>query len=318
MSMFTQLDDLHKTKDTKKTEANSVLVVNKISEATERIFLENEILKKKIHNLEAKLRSTKEQLNHANKLAILGNIGAGIAHELNNPLTVISGESEEILDNLGESTIDKDLLRASVKNIKKCTSRMRVIIDHIRDYSRKEQNKNYKSLNVNEPIKDSLLLLKNQVENCGISVDIDLDENLPNILGNYTKLESVFQNLISNSKDAFETLQDDRNKYLFVSTSVEDSKNVIIRVKDNAGGIRENMQKDIFNAFFTTKKRGKGTGLGLSIVASTIKDHKGTIQVNSHFGDGTEFIITLPIATTKSSKKHKDVYRGTSENLDHR
>ncbi len=315
--MSTQLDDIQQIKDTKKTETNSVLVVNKISEASERIFLENEILKKKIQELNEKLRTTKEQLDHANKLAILGNIGAGIAHELNNPLTVISGESEEILDTLGESTIDKKLLRASVKNIKKCTSRMRIIIDHIRDYSRKEQNKDLKPLNVNDPIQDSLLLLKNQVENCGISVDIHLDENLPNILGNYTKLESVFQNLISNSKDAFETLRDDRNKNLIVSTSLEDSKNVIIRVKDNAGGIRENMQKDIFNAFFTTKKRGKGTGLGLSIVASTIKDHKGTINVNSHFGTGTEFIIKLPIANPKSSNKHKDVYRGTSKNLDH-
>jgi len=313
----TQLDAVGTGNDTQDLANKPFVVVEQVSEDAEMLAAENAALQREIVKLEQKLHSVTAQLVHVNKLALLGNIGAGIAHELNNPLTVISAEADEIRDTLEEATIDRAELLRSADNIKKCTHRMRAIIDHIREYSRNEQNPCWEKLQINDPIRDSLILLKSQLENAGIAVHVNLDDTLPTIWGNYVKLESVFQNLITNARDAFETNKPSGEKHLYISTSLGGPNTLTITIEDTAGGMTEDVKKNIFNAFFTTKAKGKGTGLGLSIVSTTIKDHMGSIDVETCVGKGTTFVVTLPIDRRELMDSNRDVDHGRQKNTHH-
>ena len=170
-------------------------------------------LEKALEQKEVQIKNAHTQLAHADKLATLGTMGAGIAHELNNPLTVISAEADEILDAVREGYDDIDLTMLSARNIKNCAERMRHIIDHIRRYARKDDDEPWQRLDINLPIQDSLIILKPQIENSGIVVNLSLTQNLPKIWGHPSRLESVFQNLIANARDAFNHVQDGRAKH---------------------------------------------------------------------------------------------------------
>ena len=252
------------------------------------------VMKNLLHEKDKQLRSAQAQLAQAGKMATLGTLGAGVAHELNNPLTVISGEADEILDSINNGFQGDDFTVISANNIKKCADRMRLIIDHIRQYARKDEECAGSKLDVNSVIKDSLLILESQLRNSGIQVQLMLSEPLPPIWGHANKLESVFQNLISNAKDAFAQNDGNKHKELVIQTNHHKDE-IVVTVSDNGCGIPPDAQTRIFDPFFTTKEIGRGTGLGMSIARGNIEEHKGTISLESSPEAGTKFTIRLPL-----------------------
>ena len=252
-------------------------------------------LEKALEQKEVQIKSAHTQLAHADKLATLGTMGAGIAHELNNPLTVISAEADEILDAVREGYDDIDLTMLSVRNIKNCAERMRHIIDHIRRYARKDDDEPWQRLDINLPIQDSLIILKPQIENSGIVVNLSLTQNLPKIWGHPSRLESVFQNLIANARDAFNHVQDGRAKHLTIRSTHEAGGYIRVEFEDNACGMSDEVRKKIFDPFYTTKEMGRGTGLGLAITLDHIHEHQATLTLDSKENEGTKFTLKFPL-----------------------
>ncbi len=180
---------------------------------------------------------------------------------------------------------------------------MRTIIDHICDYARDERYSQWEQINTNDVIQDSLLIFKSQLKKSHIKLHLFLSDNLPNIWGQRSKLESVFQNLIVNGIQAFRSVDDTRQKKICIWSDKEGLDKILVRIKDNANGIPEEIRESIFRSFFTTKEKGEGTGLGLSIAKSIVKEHQGDITFESESANGTEFKISLPLERRSSSKK---------------
>jgi len=261
----------------------------------EQLIHQKQSLQQALKKTNYKLKETQAQLAQAGKLATLGTMGAEIAHELNNPLTVVSAEADEIIEALANGSFDKEFAAISAKNIKKYAERMRIIIDHIRRYSRDDKNSAWERVNINRPINDSLILLKSQLADSGISIELSLDENLAEMWGQTNKLESIFQNLITNAADAFDSVNDGRDKRLQISSSMGNTNRILVKISDNAGGMPKEVKSNIFKSFFTTKAAGKGTGLGLAIVQNLVKEHRGIIHVDSQEGRGTKFTMNFPL-----------------------
>jgi len=230
------------------------------------------------------------QLIQSAKLASIGTLVSSIAHELNNPLTSIIGHSQllKTVKNNPQKIVDK----ADVIN--NASLRMKSIIDHLRTFARKSKNSDWRLLEISRPINNAMGFLKKQLELNGIAVSVSFTDSLSNVSGDMIQLESVFQNLLVNSKDAFEEVKDNRKKLIKISSLVE-GETIKIIFEDNAVGMTKNKLNKIFDPFYTTKEAGKGTGLGLSITKNIIDEHKGTILVKSDSGKGTQFIITFPL-----------------------
>ena len=265
-----------------------------VSHPFQELSRTNNDLQQTVRQKDKQLAKLHAQLAQAGKLAALGLQGAGIAHELNNPLTVISAEADEILDAIQGGNCDEKQIQASAKNIKSFSERMRVIVDHIRQYTRDDKNSNWTRININNVINDSLIIWKRQLINADIKVRLSLPQHLPDIWGQQNKLESVFQNLIGNARDAFEAVDDDRIKEIAIVSAL-DNNEILVKVDDNACGMSQEVLQKIYSPFFTTKTRENGTGIGLSMVHNIIKEHGGKILVNSIPGKGTAFTIKLPL-----------------------
>jgi len=237
----------------------------------------------------------KEQMIENAKLASLGTIAAGIAHELNNPLTIVSGYFQ-ILSKSKELNISAEKIIDYSKAIEVALNRMQTIIAHIKVFGKDTSSEPMALYSINKVINDSLILLNKQLLNHNIQVSLILDEKIPETFININKLETAIRNLIINSKDAFDAHPDIKSKTIVITTQAYESE-IVIKYKDNAGGISSANMGKIFDPFFTTKEVGKGTGLGLSITHGILKEHNGTIQVSSILGEGSEFILTLPINT---------------------
>lgn len=263
----------------------------------------SEHLIKVIREKKENLRMAHDQLAQAAKLATLGTLGAEIAHELNNLLTVISAEADEILDSVTDARQDWRQTTESAKNIKNYAQRMRLIVDHIREYTWDDSHSNRIQVDINDVIQDSLILLISSLQKEGVEVTLSLADNLPKIWGHRNKLESVFQNLITNARDALRAANKD-NKTIHISSAQISDQKIEIKIADNGCGMPAEVQRKMYQPFFTTKQRGEGTGLGLSIAYTIIKEHQGEIVVSSTPGEGTEFILTLPLERRHNSSRH--------------
>ncbi len=264
-----------------------------------------------IKTAEAQKAEYEKQLFHASKLASLGTMGAGIAHELNNPLSVIKGFSEKIRSDLLKTFGDSHRTIAELDKILKQTSRMKTIIDQLRVFSRRDSGKELSVVTADRLINDALILQRHQLAGSQIVLEVNIPDQAPPLNINLTHFESVIQNLVSNAYDAHVSralagAAGDSSPWIRICYKVPDHKTVEIEVEDNAGGIPKEALPKIFDPFFTTKSPGKGTGLGLALVQSIIADHQGTIQVKSEEGQGTVFKITLPQFhdTSTVSEKH--------------
>lgn len=256
-----------------------------------------------LHKTYQDLKSTNAQLTQSAKLAAVGELAAGVAHELNQPLMVIRGYAQELLD--GDSL--PDWLIKDIKLIENQTTRMMKIIDHLRTFARQSSG-NFEQVNINNIIVDSFILITQQLRNHNIEIIKDLDKDIPNIWGDPNRLEQVFLNIITNAKDAMDEKGGGTLTVMTRTIYKGDNNNknpsgIRVIFRDTGIGISEDIIDKIFDPFFTTKEVGKGTGLGLSIGYSIIKDHGGIIDVKSNVGIGTEFIIEFPVERRKVPRK---------------
>ena len=234
------------------------------------------------------------QLIQAGKMATLGEMATGIAHELNQPLNVIKVGADFFTKMIqrGKKISEENLLKVS-HNVSEQVDRATDIINHLRDFGRKTDFKQY-PVNINESIRDVFTLLGEQLRVRDIEVNLDLDGSLPKIMANKNPLEQIFLNLVTNARDAMESKGKRNYKKLTISTFQEKRK-VVVRVSDTGTGIPRDIREKIFEPFFTTKEVGKGTGLGLSITYNLVKDFEGEIELESTSERGTTFRVAFPI-----------------------
>lgn len=244
------------------------------------------------------------------KMATLGEMATGIAHELNQPLNVIKLASDFVQKNIrrGRTIPPEELNRAAIE-LSTNVDRAARIINHLREFGRKAEAA-MTPLNVNAPVRGAFTLIGTQLKKSGITCELALDENLPDILGDENRLEQVFLNLVTNARDAMleeekknKTKGIAREKILEIRT-FEESGRVVVTVSDTGPGIPRALRDRIFEPFFTTKKVGEGTGLGLSISYGIIKEHQGTIEIDGPKTGGSTFRMTFPILDRSSETTH--------------
>jgi signal transduction histidine kinase len=250
----------------------------------------------KIAALNRELVVAQGQLVQSAKLASLGEMAAGIAHELNNPLYVIGGFNERIVKTLSKTHPEAYLqIKEYLDDITDGTIRMKKIIGNLKDFSRKSSH-TMELISISEVIEKSLALTHKQLAlgNIVVVTSQFLDFGAV-IKGDPNKLMQVFINLIMNAKDAIAARPDNSEGQILISTHLENG-NIVIELQDNGVGMSVETKSKIFDAFFTTKEIGKGTGLGGSISYGIIKEHQGQIECFSTIGVGTTIKITLPRA----------------------
>jgi histidine kinase len=240
-----------------------------------------------------------QQLIQAGKMTTLGEMATGVAHELNQPLSVIKTASTFLNKKVKKKEkIKDDILETLTAEIDSHVDRAEKIISHLREFGRKSDVRKEK-VAVNESLIRALEIFSQQLKLREIHVVKDLDDNLPFILADANRLEQVFINLLINARDAIEERgkkrdpKRDRKKQIFLKSRAENGK-VKIEIEDTGTGISKLVLDKIFEPFFTTKTVGQGTGLGLSISYGIVKDYDGTIKVETVENEGTKFIMRFP------------------------
>lgn len=237
------------------------------------------------------------QLIQASKMTSLGQMSAGIAHELNQPLNAIK-LGNDFLKKMAEDRkkIPEDSLLKVANEVRSQVDRASSIINRLREFGRKAEFAKEK-IDINKPVKDVFDIIGQQLNLQNIEVKLDLDEDLPCILGHNNRLEQVILNLVTNARDAINEKQNGEvgfdNRFIGVRTHLEGDL-VTLTVSDTGIGIPEHSKSKVFEPFFTTKETGKGMGLGLSIVYGIVRDYDGDIHVESREGEGTTFKLTFP------------------------
>lgn len=231
-----------------------------------------------------------DQLIQAGKMSTMGEMAAGVAHEINNPLAIILSEiglMEDYLDPSIPGEFDRENFLQRLNSIREEADRSREIIHKLLGFARRTKTNTVKC-NINEIIKDTVALIENEFSLDDISINLDLAEDIVSLKTDVAKIKQVLLNLFMNAKDAI-----GKNGKISVRT-LEDRKTVSFIVRDTGCGIsKENLQK-IFMPFFSTKEVGKGTGLGLSITHGIVTSLGGRIHVTSEKNEGTSFEIVLP------------------------
>lgn len=241
-------------------------------------------------------RRLENSLVQAGKLAAIGQLAAGVAHEINNPLTVINANAQ-ILQMLMPKNDDN---YESVDLIARAGDRAAKVVRGLLDFARQEQY-NFTPANINDSIRQALGLVRYQLQTANIQVLENLAEGLPTAVGSWEHLASVWVNLIVNARDAVQNNSGER--LVEITTRLgADQKHIQVLVRDNGKGMTPAELKHIFEPFYTTKAPGKGTGLGLATTHRIIEQHYGEIQVVSAPREGTTFIIRLPLERAANGK----------------
>jgi two-component system, NtrC family, sensor kinase len=248
-----------------------------------------------------RVKTMMAQLASSEKMASIGQMAAGVAHEINTPLGVILGYSQLLMDDFPTDTEEGESLEVIERQTKAC----RKIVADLLKFSR-QSDSSRENISINEILADVLAVTKHSMNMNQIRVYLNLAENLNTIVGDTEKLRQVFINFINNAHHAME---EQGGGELYISTrNSEDSKEVIATVRDTGHGIPDKIRSSIFDPFFTTKPVGKGTGLGLSVSYGIIQEHEGTIEIESPVIDkdtgkilgGTAFHVTLPAISNES------------------
>jgi C4-dicarboxylate-specific signal transduction histidine kinase len=241
---------------------------------------------------EQELRDKQEQLVQAGKLATLGELTTGVAHELNNPLNNIGLYVGNVIDRIqmgelnGKSALED--LEKAMEQVRKATE----IISHLRTFGRAAPV-TFEPVDVDEVIERALSLMQEQLRLRAISVELDLCSDELVVNGNPIQLEQVFINLLTNARDALEEAPQGQRRVGIVSSLEADRIRIVFA--DNGPGISAAIAQRVFDPFFTTKEVGTGTGLGLSITYSIVKEHGGDISLERTPGGGATFTLELPV-----------------------
>jgi len=249
-----------------------------------------------IRDISQRKKMEKKQI-HADRMSSLGEMASGIAHEINQPLNTLSLVVDNILyEAAKDENIGKEYLKKKTAKIFTNITRIKNIIDHIRAFSRTNDNYVMTGFDINLSINNAVNMISKQLEHLDISLDIQLEGNPPLIIGNTYQFEQVIINMLSNAKDALLEKKKIRKApfgMLVGIRSFKDNQSFIIEITDNGIGISDEDMENIILPFYTTKDTGKGTGLGLSISFQIIKEMDGAIEISSNKHTGTTFKIIL-------------------------
>ncbi|MEE9218712.1 MAG: ATP-binding protein [Acidobacteriota bacterium] len=243
-------------------------------------------LERKVRERTRKLEEAQNQLLQSEKLSAIGKLVAGVAHELNNPLTGVLGYAQLLLRRKTEKETARSLERIAIEAI-----RCKKIVQNLLAFARKQKAERL-PINVNNAIERTLALRAYPMKLDNIEIVTDLQTGLPRVLGDFNQLQQVFLNMIINAHQAM--IETKRPGRLVVRTQ-EYEGHVQIEIKDNGSGIPAAVKEHIFDPFFTTKEVGSGTGLGLSICYGIVQEHGGRILVDSEEGKGSRFIVEVPV-----------------------
>lgn len=238
-----------------------------------------------------------KHLIHTERMAGVGEMATGIAHEINQPLNTISLCMDNVLASVKSNSYNNTYLEIKANKIFDNIYLMRNIIDHVRTFSQDHDDCIPTAFNINESITNAISMITEQFRHKGIHLHVKLNRKIGNPIGNTYKFEQVIMNLLSNAKDAIEEKKRKSNEDFVKRIEVKTSQNlntIYVEVKDNGVGISPDDTDNIMLPFYTTKKVGEGTGLGLSISFGIIKEMGGSIEIQSKIDEGTVIQITLP------------------------
>jgi signal transduction histidine kinase len=250
---------------------------------------EFENLGRDFNEMSRKLKEGREMLVQSAKMGAVGQMAAGVVHEIGQPLTSISGLID--IFGLGKPS-DADKRRLDL--MKKEMERLTTIVSRFKNFARVSEH-TMKPLSLNEVVEATYALLEHQLQMKRVYCNLEKQGDLPPILGDRNSLQQVFINLIINSMDALEGKKDEKPT-VTVRTYSQNGK-VCVEVKDNGSGIPMEIQEKIFDPFFTTKGPERGTGLGLAIISSILHQHHANISLESEVGKGTQFKVSFPAAS---------------------
>jgi len=272
---------------------------------TENLKTSREELEKTVETL----RTTQAQLVQSEKLSAVGEFVAGVTHELNNPLTSVIGFAE-LLQQSDVNERHRRFLDLIVTSAQRCHK----IVQGLLSFARQHKPER-KAVKVHELVEATIGILQYQMRTNNIQVHADFDPHLPKVMADPHQLQQVFLNIINNARQAIEAF---RPKGTITITTETCESGVRLIFRDDGPGIApENLNK-IFNPFFTTKEVGKGTGLGLSLTYGIIKEHGGSIRVQSQPGEGATFIIELPLPSGKDNTGTTFIKRSVTTTFDGR
>ncbi len=281
-----QIEVLHK-------DGNRIIIDIK---ASKLIFAREPAIELIIRNVTERIKSEKERKKmelkalSLSKLASIGEIATGIAHEINQPLTFVKIAYQAALRDLDEGRFDEKEIRYKFREALRQVARITLITEHLRNFGRKNIASR-SDLYLPEVLDDAMILMAERMRLRSQVLIRDIENDLPKIYGNKMQLEQVFINLLQNSIDAIEEVGIGK-----IRVSMKKAGDFLeTTFADNGPGVETANEQDIFEPFFTTKKAEKGVGLGLAIISNIIKEHNGTIEHRRMQGWGATFIISLPI-----------------------
>jgi two-component system NtrC family sensor kinase len=264
-------------------------MTSELARAEQELLEWGEKLERKVEQRTTELKAMQNHLLQAEKMAAIGKLAAGVAHEINNPLTGVLTNSSLMLQDLPSEDPRREDLQTIVNETLRCRKIVKGLLDFARQTTPQKQE-----LDLNQVVDDVLALVRNQASFRDIAIRADLDSRLPRIMADGDQMRQVVLNIVLNAADAMP-----RGGELAIISSFDPASNaVVIRISDTGTGIPEDIRDRLFEPFFTTKKTG--TGLGLAIAYGIVERHRGALKVESTVGRGTTFVISLPVDSAVS------------------
>ena len=239
---------------------------------------------------EREIEHQRQALVHSARLASLGEMAGGIAHEINNPLGIIMGTAGHLKLHMRRQGIQDELLEEGFDRIEETVRRISSIIRGLRNFSRDASDEDFKAVRISDIVQETLELTREKVKNNNVDLQCSMDVDAI-ISCQPVQISQVIMNLLINSMHAVSSLEE---KWISIEAEQTTDGYLKLKITDSGKGISPEHQSKIMEPFYTTKPVGQGTGLGLSISAGIIKTHNGTLDLNAQ-SPNTQFVITLPI-----------------------
>jgi C4-dicarboxylate-specific signal transduction histidine kinase len=268
----------------------------------------NILLEQKVQDAIKKHQKQQEIIFHQANLSSLGELAAGMAHEINQPLQAIKLSTESLDLEVRNSNVDHSSITENISEIYQSIDRAKNIIDHVRLFASQQKNHVKEYFNPTSVVEKALSLIGKQYLKKEIFFNLKLNKRVGKIIGNPYKYEQIVFNLLSNAKDALSEKERKLNHSYRKEIEIRiyrDDNELVLLVRDNGIGMSKDQQNNIFSPFYTTKNLGEGTGLGLSIVFGLVKEMNGRILVTSDFDTGTTVQVCIPKAAKNNRIKNQ-------------